>query len=305
MGSPLFENVATFCRGRFVGDLAGRRGPGGSASRHVLAGGPGRGRGGALRADRPAVHRQQPGRHRREAVVGQGFGPRRRDHRPAMARRASRPRCCAAACISACWRWQYRIHRVPLVTVPQGKIGYVYARDGEPLAPSQTLGCVVACNNFQDARGFLVGEQVSPDQEAITGQRGRQRAILREGVYAINLALFYVLTEDTVYRLDTGGAEGIQDAGQLAERAGRARRLQPGGHRRPDRDRRTRSIPTRRSWSTAWASSRSTTARRCRRARSSPRPWAPTATTSSSTTTTRTPRRSSWPAGAGACSTCR
>src|SRR5688572_21317240 len=23
------------------------------------------------------------------------------------------------------WRWQYRIHRVPLVTIPQGKIGYV------------------------------------------------------------------------------------------------------------------------------------------------------------------------------------
>ena len=103
------------------------------------------------------------------------------------------------------WRWQYRIHRVPLVTVPQGKVGYIYARDGEPLAPSQTLGCVVSCNYFQDARGFLVGEQVSPDQEAITGQRGRQRAILREGVYALNLALFYVLTEDMVYRLDTGG----------------------------------------------------------------------------------------------------
>ncbi|WP_246196232.1 SPFH domain-containing protein [Aquisphaera giovannonii] len=103
------------------------------------------------------------------------------------------------------WRWQYRIHRVPLVTVPQGKIGYVYARDGEPLAPSQTLGCVIACNNFQDARGFLSGQQVGPDQPAIVGQRGRQRAILREGVYAINLALFYVLTEDMVYRLGTGG----------------------------------------------------------------------------------------------------
>jgi len=103
------------------------------------------------------------------------------------------------------WRWQYRIHKVPLVTVPQGKIGYVYARDGDPLSPSQTLGCVVPSNNFQDARSFLVGEQLGPDQERIVGQRGRQRAILREGVYALNLALFYVLTEDTVYRLDTGG----------------------------------------------------------------------------------------------------
>ncbi len=108
------------------------------------------------------------------------------------------------------WRWQYRIHRVPLVTVPQGKVGYVYARDGQPLAPSQTLGCVVACNNFQDARGFLVGEQVGPDQETVAGQRGRQRAIFREGVYAVNLALFYVITEDTVYRLDTGGQKELK-----------------------------------------------------------------------------------------------
>src|SRR5216110_694103 len=37
------------------------------------------------------------------------------------------------------WRWQYRVHRVSLVTIRQGKIGYVYARDGEPLPPSQTL----------------------------------------------------------------------------------------------------------------------------------------------------------------------
>jgi uncharacterized membrane protein YqiK len=122
------------------------------------------------------------------------------------------------------WRWQYRIHRVPLVTVPQGKIGYLYARDGQSLAPSQTLGCVVSCNNFQDARGFLVGERGSPDQEPITGQRGRQRAILREGVYAINLALFYVLTEDMVYRLDTGGQKELKTLvnwqNELAEQDG-------------------------------------------------------------------------------------
>ena len=87
------------------------------------------------------------------------------------------------------WRWKYRIHKVGLVTVPQGQIAYVYARDGEPLPPSQTLGRVVDCNNFQDARAFI-GE--SKGQTG--GQRGRQRAILREGVYAINLALFVVIT---------------------------------------------------------------------------------------------------------------
>src|SRR5438552_10257526 len=58
------------------------------------------------------------------------------------------------------WRWKVRIHKVGLVTVPQGQLAYVYARDGEPLPPSQTLGRVVPCNNFQDARSFLIGTPV-------------------------------------------------------------------------------------------------------------------------------------------------
>jgi uncharacterized membrane protein YqiK len=97
-------------------------------------------------------------------------------------------------------RLHYRIHKVRLVTIPQGKIGYVYARDGEPLQPSQTLARVVPCHNFQDAQAFLGGVD-APSGEAVCGQRGRQRAILREGVYAINPALFVVITEDYVYAL--------------------------------------------------------------------------------------------------------
>ena len=108
------------------------------------------------------------------------------------------------------WRWQFRIHKMPLVSVPQGKIGYVYARDGEALPPSQTLGQIVPCNNFQDARRFLGGETTSPEHEPVLGQRGRQRAILREGVYAINVALFTVMTEDTVYRLEAGGSKELK-----------------------------------------------------------------------------------------------
>ncbi|HEV3082501.1 MAG TPA: SPFH domain-containing protein [Gemmataceae bacterium] len=98
------------------------------------------------------------------------------------------------------WRWQYRVHKFPLVTVPQGRIGYVYARDGDALPPSQTLGRVVDCNNFQDARAFL-GDVPEKDDKMPRGQRGRQRAILREGVFAINPALFVVVTEDAVYGL--------------------------------------------------------------------------------------------------------
>jgi len=85
--------------------------------------------------------------------------------------------------------WQYAIHHEPLVQVSESKIGYVYARDGASLPPTQTLGRMVECNAFQDAVAFLGGE----------GQRGRQRSIVREGVYAINTSLFVVITEDRVY----------------------------------------------------------------------------------------------------------
>ena len=108
------------------------------------------------------------------------------------------------------WRWQYRIHKVSLVAVPQGKVGYVYARDGQSLLPSQTLGRVADSNNFQDARSFL-GHREGQDPLA-TGQRGRQRAILREGVYAINVALFIVITEDGVYRLKVPGQKELEAA---------------------------------------------------------------------------------------------
>jgi len=85
--------------------------------------------------------------------------------------------------------WQYRVHTEPLVVISESKIGYVYARDGSPLPPTQTLASRVTCNSFQDAVAFL----------GAGGQRGRQRAILREGVYAINTALFVVVTENRVY----------------------------------------------------------------------------------------------------------
>lgn len=79
----------------------------------------------------------------------------------------------------------YKIHKYPLITIPQGQIAYIFARDGKPLEPIQTLGKVIAeANNFQDVTGFLKNG----------GQRGPQRGILREGTYAINLAQFIVIT---------------------------------------------------------------------------------------------------------------
>ena len=86
---------------------------------------------------------------------------------------------------------QYNVHIAPLVTIAQGKIGYVFARDGEPLSAMQVLATNTNANNFQDVTDFLTHG----------GQRGPQRQILREGTYAINLAQFVVITEERVYFL--------------------------------------------------------------------------------------------------------
>ncbi|HNO93806.1 MAG TPA: SPFH domain-containing protein [Anaerolineales bacterium] len=86
---------------------------------------------------------------------------------------------------------QYAIHIAPLVTITQGKIGYVFARDGAPLEPAQVLASNVTAHDFQDVTTFLKNG----------GQKGPQRLILREGTYAFNLMQFVVITEERVYSL--------------------------------------------------------------------------------------------------------
>ncbi|HVY60018.1 MAG TPA: SPFH domain-containing protein [Planctomycetota bacterium] len=92
---------------------------------------------------------------------------------------------------------QYRVHLAPLVTVPQGKIGYVFARDGVALSPVQSLASNLRARSFEDVRRFLENG----------GQRGPQRQILREGTYAINLAQFIVVTKDQAYSLPLAAEE--------------------------------------------------------------------------------------------------
>ena len=103
--------------------------------------------------------------------------------------------------------FQYRVHKVQLVTVPQGRIGYVYARDGKPLASDQALASNRAVDNFEDARAFL--------KEG--GQRGPQRRLLREGTWAINLAQFAVFVDETIYALplEKSDTERFQRMAQL------------------------------------------------------------------------------------------
>ena len=94
--------------------------------------------------------------------------------------------------------FQYRVHTQPLVTIPQGSIGYVFARDGQPLAAGQTLAFSAGAD-FQDVRTFL----------SQGGQKGPQRAIMREGTYAMNLAQFLVVTRERTYGMILDDSEKL------------------------------------------------------------------------------------------------
>jgi uncharacterized membrane protein YqiK len=82
------------------------------------------------------------------------------------------------------WRWKYRIIKEPVTIVPQGEIALLLAADGAAIPSERILGKIVDCDNFQDARKFLLNG----------GEKGRQLGILTAGTYRINTALFNVIT---------------------------------------------------------------------------------------------------------------
>jgi len=109
--------------------------------------------------------------------------------------------------------FQYRVHKTDLVTVPQGEIGYVFARDGRTLDAGQSLAANAEADDFENVREFL----------AKHGQKGPQRKVLREGVYALNVAQFVVLTRAKTYAiaLSASDSETIEAMrGQIEARGG-------------------------------------------------------------------------------------
>ncbi|MES2126748.1 MAG: SPFH domain-containing protein [Pseudomonadota bacterium] len=109
--------------------------------------------------------------------------------------------------------FQYRIHIHPMVSVTQGKIAYVFARDGGDLPAGQTLADNARIDNFRDARAFLTAG----------GQKGPQRKILREGTHIINPALFVVMTDEATYSMSLDAQEKAyyeQMRDVLVERSG-------------------------------------------------------------------------------------
>lgn len=82
--------------------------------------------------------------------------------------------------------WQYSIKKDNVISIDEGYIGLVVARDGKSFNSNQILGRYVDCDNFQNARKFLQNG----------GQKGKQLGILTAGTYRINTQLFEILHDD-------------------------------------------------------------------------------------------------------------
>jgi uncharacterized membrane protein YqiK len=76
----------------------------------------------------------------------------------------------------------FTVRLADAVSVPQGQIGVVEARDGKPLASGNVIAKQVACDSFQDGAAFL----------ANGGERGPQMGIISTGTFRINTILFDV-----------------------------------------------------------------------------------------------------------------
>ena len=103
--------------------------------------------------------------------------------------------------------FQYVVHKRPLIAIDQ--IAYLVARVGRPLESGQALAEWPHDVAMDDARAFLDGG----------GQAGPQRRILRSGTYAINTALFAVITEDDIHHLAEAKKDDAQFQAMLIEPA--------------------------------------------------------------------------------------
>lgn len=81
--------------------------------------------------------------------------------------------------------FKYKVKKVRLVTIPQGQIGYVFARSEKAFWWTNFRKVISDSKSFQDVVAFLNNG----------GQKGPQRQILREGTYAFNLAQFIIITK--------------------------------------------------------------------------------------------------------------
>lgn len=95
----------------------------------------------------------------------------------------------------------FNIRKVANISIPEGIIGVVIAKDGQPISTGRLLGGhVEGHNSFQNAQAFISND----------GQKGPQLDILRPGKYNINVNLFEIKTAKAA--VIESGKVGLIDA---------------------------------------------------------------------------------------------
>jgi len=74
------------------------------------------------------------------------------------------------------------------ISIPQGKIGVIEARDGKPMPSGRVVARQVECDSYQDAQAFMKNG----------GERGPQMGLIGPGSYRINPLLFAVQTAEVI-----------------------------------------------------------------------------------------------------------
>ena len=98
------------------------------------------------------------------------------------------------------WSFMYEVVKQPMISIKEGEIAVVLARDGSELTMGRNLCKVVDCEMFQDSRKFLTNG----------GEKGRQLSILTSGVYRINTMLFEVITNEQTDKISQHGLSESQ-----------------------------------------------------------------------------------------------
>ena len=107
------------------------------------------------------------------------------------------------------WPWQFEIKLQELITVPNGQICLISAKDGKELPTGQLLARYEECNLFQDSDKFMQ-----------TGCKGKQTKFLTAGRYRINTLLFdYELVESTKVGAGKVGIVTVKDGAPLTDGA--------------------------------------------------------------------------------------
>ena len=199
------------------------------------------------------------------------------------------------------WRWQYRVHKTRLVTIAQGKIGYVYARDGAAVAVGPDVGTNDRVQSLSGRARIPRRRWRGPARPARPAARHSARRRVRHQRRRVRRdyrdARARLARSAGSARSAVGGAVARRAAGNQRLRAGDRRRAAP--HASPARPRVRRRgrldrhrHGARRSVAAAGRDHRPGRRHRPRR-------------TSTITTISRSPRRFCRPAAAAAASMCR